>query len=230
MRTNQTCRPTAIDMDADMHRMVQEVAENDNPWTIFVETVDPEKSHEKLSTFEKDNDVLLFLKKYDPKSKSITYCGHVYVPISAKICDSLLPTLCSRGHLPPGTELILYEEVKPNMVEEVRPLTESLEKTLEELMDGDILVFQRTEPPDQLNSTSDLPNAKAYFRDLYFRTEVTFCDKLQFNDPGFTLELSQRMNYDQIANAVAQHLNTDPYLLQFFRSQGYRDSPGMLTR
>jgi len=57
--------------------------------------------------------------------------------------------------------------------------------------------------------------------DLFFRTEVTFCDKQVFSDPGFTLELSQKMNYDQVANAVALHLNTDPYLLQFFRSQGY---------
>jgi len=59
------------------------------------------------------------------------------------------------------------------------------------------------------------------YSDLFYRTEVTFCDKQVFNDPGFTLELSQKMNYDQVANAVAQHLNTDPYLLQFFRSQGY---------
>jgi len=57
--------------------------------------------------------------------------------------------------------------------------------------------------------------------DLFNRTEVTFCDKQVFSDPGFTLELSQKMNYDQVANAVAQHLNTDPYLLQFFKAQGY---------
>jgi ubiquitin carboxyl-terminal hydrolase 7 len=231
LRTNQTFRPTAVDMENDMNRTVQDVAENDSPWTIFVETVDPEKPHEKLPPFEKENDVLLFLKKYDPKSRSITYCGHVYVPISAKICDSLLPTLCSRGHFPPGTDLILYEEVKPNMVEEVHPLTDPLEKILDELMDGDILVFQRCEP-ELLNSTDrqDLATAKAYFRDLYFRTEVTFCDKQVYNDPGFTLELSQRMNYDQIARTVAQHLNTDPYLLQFFKSQSnYRDLPVKCT-
>jgi len=60
--------------------------------------------------------------------------------------------------------------------------------------------------------------------ELFYRTEVTFCDKQVFSDPGFTLELSQKMNYDQVANAVAQHLNTDPYLLQFFRSQGYQMS------
>ena len=29
-------------------------------------------------------DVLIFLKMYDPRTKSISYCGHAYVPISAK--------------------------------------------------------------------------------------------------------------------------------------------------
>ena len=31
-------------------------------------------------------DVLLFLKRYDPKTKSISYCGHVYMPITDKLC------------------------------------------------------------------------------------------------------------------------------------------------
>ena len=62
-------------------------------------------------------------------------------------------------------------------------------------------------------------------RDLYYRIEVTFCDKSNTNDAGFTLELSQRHNYDQMANAVARHLNTDPYLLQFFKTHGYVPTP-----
>ena len=56
------------------------------------------------------------------------------------------------------------QEVKPNLVEEIRPLTESLEKTLDELMDGDILVFQQNDG-DTLNSDRyDLATAKSYFR------------------------------------------------------------------
>lgn len=56
------------------------------------------------------------------------------------------------------------QEVKPNLVEEIRPLTESLEKTLDELMDGDILVFQRNDG-DLLNSDRyDLATVKSYFR------------------------------------------------------------------
>jgi len=41
------------------------------------------------------------------------------------------------------------------------------------------------------------------------------------NDPGFTIDLSQRMTYDQMAHAVAQRVGTDPYLLQFFKCQKY---------
>lgn len=59
------------------------------------------------------------------------------------------------------------------------------------------------------------------FRDLFHRVEVTFCDKTIPNDPGFTMELSQRMTYDQMAKAVAQRVGTDPYLLQFFKCQKY---------
>lgn len=57
------------------------------------------------------------------------------------------------------------------------------------------------------------------FRDLFYRVEVTFCDKTIPNDSGFTMELSLRMNYDQLAKAVAQRVGTNPYLLQFFKCQ-----------
>ncbi len=60
-----------------------------------------------------------------------------------------------------------------------------------------------------------------FCRDLYYRIDVTFCDKTNPNDNGFTLEMSQRFNYDQMANAVAKYLNTDPYLLQFFKTHGF---------
>ena len=49
--------------------------------------------------------------------------------------------------------------------------------------------------------------------------EVTFCDKTVPSDPGIVIELSQRMNYDQMARAVALRLGTDPYMLQFFKAQ-----------
>ncbi|XP_060528393.1 ubiquitin carboxyl-terminal hydrolase 7-like [Cylas formicarius] len=93
-------------------------------------------------------------------------------------------------------------------------------------MDGDIIIFEKDEGEVQ----SDLPTCMDYYKDLFYRVEVTFVDKTIPNDQGFTMELSQRMTYDQFARAVAQRVGTDPYLLQFFKCQSYKDSPGNALR
>lgn len=64
------------------------------------------------------------------------------------------------------------------------------------------------------------------FRDLFYKVDVTFVDKNVPHDPGFTLTLSQRMNYEQIAKACAEKLEVEPLKLQFFKSQNYREVPG----
>jgi ubiquitin carboxyl-terminal hydrolase 7 len=38
-----------------------------------------------LRPFDKDSDVLLFFKMYDPKTKQIRFCGHQYMPVAAKV-------------------------------------------------------------------------------------------------------------------------------------------------
>lgn len=53
---------------------------------------------------------------------------------------------------------------------------------------------------DPENDNSELPTAKEYFRDLYHRVDVIFCDKTIPNDPGFVVTLSNRMNYFQVLN------------------------------
>ena len=53
---------------------------------------------------------------------------------------------------------------------------------------------------DPENDNSEVPTAKEYFRDLYHRVDVIFCDKTIPNDPGFVVTLSNRMNYFQVLN------------------------------
>ncbi|XP_018335217.1 ubiquitin carboxyl-terminal hydrolase 7 isoform X2 [Agrilus planipennis] len=220
-RSNQTLRPSLLDLESDLHKNVIDAAETQNPWHIFLELLPPDLEQTALPTFDKETDVLLFFKLYDAKQKKIHYCGHSYLPVNSKFSD-LIPLLNERAGFPPDTELVLYEEIRPNMTEKISNLSEPLEKVLEELMDGDIIVFEK----DEREELSDLPTCIDYFRDLYYRVEVTFVDKCIPNDPGFTMELSQRMTYDQLARAVAQRVGTDPYLLQFFKCQSYKDSPG----
>lgn len=79
-----------------------------------------------------------------------------------------------------------------------------------------MLIFEKKQRGDE---NLELPTCEDYFRDLLYRVEVTFIDKTNPNDPGFALELSQRMTYDQMASAVGQKINCDPYEIQFFKCQ-----------
>jgi len=221
-RTNQTLRPSLVELE-DGDRSMTEVAENCNPWTVFLELLTPEvEATRPHPTFDKDQDVMLFFKYYCPRTGKTHYMNHMYLAITTKL-SSVLPKLCTMANIPTDSKLILWEEIKPNMLERIEDTNQPLEHILEELMDGDIIVFQQDPGPDH---GFELPTARDYFRDLFYKVEVNFCDKNIANDPGFCLELSQRMNYDMLAKRVAGHLDTDPYLLQFFKSQSYRDGPG----
>ena len=91
--------------------------------------------------------------------------------------------------------MMLYEEIKPNMLERIEDLDRPLEHVLEELRDGDIIVFQK-----ELIGDEDyrLPTSREYFRDLFYKVDVTFVDKNVTNDPGFSVTLSTRTPYAQV--------------------------------
>lgn len=85
-----------------------------------------------------------------------------------------------------------------------------------DLMDSDdVIIFEKKHCDDNL----ELATCEDYFKDLLYRVEVVFIDKTNPNDAGFTLELSQRMSYEQMAAAVGQKMNVDPNTIQFFRCQ-----------
>ncbi|KPJ08208.1 Ubiquitin carboxyl-terminal hydrolase 7, partial [Papilio machaon] len=221
-RSNQTCRPTCLDIVNDQMKTVSDVSENMNPWNIFLEMLPPDSGFSSLPPFDKENDVVLFFKYYDPKQKRIHYCGHHYLSIASKPAD-LIPILNKRAGFPPDTPLVLYEEIKPDFVEKLNNYNDPLEKVLDELMDGDIIVFERA---DHRHDELELPTCQDYFKYIFYKVEVQFIDKTMPNDPGFTMELSMQMRYDQMARAVGHRLNVDPYLIQFFKCQNYKDTPG----
>ena len=65
--------------------------------------------------------------------------------------------------------MLLYEEIKPNMLEKIEDLDKPLEHVLEELMDGDIIVFQKDSSLQESMQPYRLPTAREYFRDLFYR-------------------------------------------------------------
>ena len=52
--------------------------------------------------------------------------------------------------------------MKPNLVEEIEDHDQPLEKVLEELMDGDIIIFQKDDP--DAAADSELPTARDYYK------------------------------------------------------------------
>lgn len=73
-------------------------------------------------------------------------------------------------------------------------------------------------PPrdDPENDNSELPTAKEYFRDLYHRVDVIFCDKTIPNDPGFVVTLSNRMNYFQVFGKCSSPFRFHPRKTKLF--------------
>lgn len=49
---------------------------------VFVETLPVDSQLNCLPPFNKNHDVCLFVKSYDAKTETLSYCGHVYFPIT----------------------------------------------------------------------------------------------------------------------------------------------------
>lgn len=73
-----------------------DITDNTTMWNLFLELLPPDSGLACLPPFDKDNDVVLFFKMYDPRNKKIHYCGHHYLPISSKLTD-LIPILNKRA-------------------------------------------------------------------------------------------------------------------------------------
>lgn len=83
---------------------------NDNEALMlaFLETVNVESGESSLPDFDSKNEVNLFFKYYDPRTKIMSYCGNAYVDLKSQP-SSLFPMLCERAGLSKGTKLMFYE-------------------------------------------------------------------------------------------------------------------------
>lgn len=66
--------------------------------------------------------------------------------VTCVFTDSMMPVLAELAGFERDTQLLMYEEVKPNLIERIEFSDSTLEKELDELMDGDILIVQKDEP------------------------------------------------------------------------------------
>jgi ubiquitin carboxyl-terminal hydrolase 7 len=81
---------------------------------------------------------MVFLKHFDTSKQTLRGIGKCYAQRTAKVQD-LVPTINERMRWTPGTPLKLYEEIKPGMIELMKP-KHTFQQS--EIQDGDIICFQ----------------------------------------------------------------------------------------
>ena len=178
----------------------------------------PDSNLLELPPYNPSEELLVFFKNYDPLNKNLNYCGFNYYSCNKKMVD-LIPDMNKWIGMPADTELDFYKQKTRSSVEKVLDATVQLDSILK---NGDIIIFEKRAKDDDL----ELPTSEDYFNDLLYRIEVIFMDKTNTNDAGFPVELSIHTTYDQMAKAVGQRINIDPYEIQFFKCQNYKEIPG----
>ena len=112
-------RPSMLNLEMQLNRVVFDASENRDPWIVFLELLPPDSDRIELPLFQKPDDVLMFFKMYDPKEKRVHYCGHSYLNVNSNLAD-IVPLLNKRAGFPLNTELELYEEMMPYVVEKIQ--------------------------------------------------------------------------------------------------------------
>lgn len=251
-RYNQTIRPlNCYDLKECVNKTVAEASKQESSWTVFVETANDlsfsttfdynslinktpseiqsmdkeqqlvQQQQQKLAAYKPD-EVMIFFKFYEPKSSTLRYVFRMNLTKSATL-NTIQDRINKKMRFQPNTDLLFYEEVKmlqiTPLVHKDMPLSKLAH---EQLLDGDIYVFQINEK-EKLQAY-DYPTVVDYFKDLSLHFEVLFLDKNVPNDEGFTLVLSLKMKYEEFAKLVAQHLNYDYDKIQFFYANSTSNS------
>lgn len=248
-RQNKTTRPDTPMMDTRVtveESYNKSTTHNSNILRVWVEVAEevnaegdavwPTYQGQSNGVVVKNDLILLFLKHFDAEAQTLRGVGHAYINKEKKV-EEIVPLICKKmgwgEKLPGDDKVMLWEEIKPNMIEALRA-----KQTLKaaELQDGDIVCFQRVtekksglekrlglgdKTPEETTRKSDrCEDAREYYDFLMFKRTVKFhahptrCDPNQF--PPFELVLSAKISYDQLAEKVGNALNVDPTHLRFY--------------
>jgi ubiquitin carboxyl-terminal hydrolase 7 len=160
--------------------------------------------------------LMLFLKHFDVKTQSLFGVGNLYAASQDKVSD-LSPQICKLMGWPSSTQFSLSEEIKQNMIEAMKPKVTLAQS---EIQDGDIITVQRTlsdKEMGQVQASGGYTTAKDFYDYLVNRITVEFIPRNSEDAelPTFSLTLSKKMTYDQLAAKVADYLKIEPTHIRF---------------
>ncbi|CAG8794004.1 15947_t:CDS:10 [Gigaspora margarita] len=231
-RQNKTVRPKILLTDNFLDMTIEKIyttkAAKQNELKFFLEAVDkPANCISRFPQAEGDfRHIIIFIKYFNSDMQSLEGLGYLYVKEIDKVSD-IIPFLCEKKGFPQLTPLKIYEEIRPNMIEEMKP---NLTFQQSEIQDGDIICFQKaltqkalTEEEVQGHTTAgricDIP---AFYESLSMRIVVHFKPRYKDREPNpeFELVLNKEYTYDDITIRVAARLSTNPLKFRFTRAYG----------
>ncbi|KAJ3127156.1 hypothetical protein HK098_006704 [Nowakowskiella sp. JEL0407] len=150
-RQNKTVRPdvlmTASDSHKSMEQLRSEIASSGRYLWFYIELPDIENSPIPPKITLDSNAVnvflsgesdwfIIFVRFYDPSTNTIESLGKVTIYSKKMKIGGIVPLILARKGLPPGTNLKIYEEVKPSMIDLLKQVKTFLDH---ELGCGDLL-------------------------------------------------------------------------------------------
>jgi len=167
--------------------------------------------------------ILLFVKRYNPKIEKLEYLGMLAVDTGSKWCDTLINIKKLAG-VAEDDELFVYDDRTSNQrIDSGNP--QATLKTLH-IRHGDVLVVQ-TPPPKEGEEEKDkkeeegkeekekesAPRFRLYSDFLYYTTNLVTVHFLPLSSDDsatmFQLSLPQTMTYKEILQSMADYLKVD---------------------
>lgn len=171
---------------------------------------------------------LIFIKHYNIETQTLSGLMSVVVYSNDKL-STLIPQINKAMNWDDETPLILWEEVKPFMIDR---LDEDTTFEQAELDSGDIITFEKVYPKERLEELVNegaYENAAEYYQFLCNRVPITFKHRIEPESekdgivvsykepiPDFTVWFDKKKDYNQMASLLAGKLGVEPTHLQFF--------------
>ncbi|CAB4475303.1 unnamed protein product [Rhizophagus irregularis] len=228
MRQNKTVRPDAPISDSliniSMGKIHANMTSRQNGMKLYMEVADkPINGKTWFPAVSNANNIIVFLKYFDPDKQTLEGLGHLYVQKFGRVRD-ITRILCEKKKFSPNTPLKIYEEIKPNMIEEKKPKSTFQQS---EMQDGDIICFQKTltEKEIQKHKTAghcwDIPH---FYELLTLRIVVSFKPKFDYfcTVKVMTAEIFKKhKGFDLIDFKNWHDLLPEVYLYKILKSETY---------